>query len=157
MTFLIVAFCCHYFENGIKKESCMYDQYVLAASMSDLCYPLELLLFHNTPILKVFLFVGLGRWWQSIGGFSCNCLLLQKVLRRHEKFSFKCSRSFCEQCSFLCMILSYIENIKIPSFPFLWSQGKSFLFAHINNNVMDGSGTLCSQGVFPAANTHPVI
>lgn len=66
MTFLIVAFCCHYFENGIKKESCMYDQYVLAASMSDLCYPLELLLFHNAPILKVFLLLGLaggGRSW----------------------------------------------------------------------------------------------
>lgn len=75
MTFLIVALCCHYFENGIKQESCMYDQYVLAASMSGPCCLLELPLFHNIAILKVFFFVGLGRWWQSRGGFSCNCLL----------------------------------------------------------------------------------
>lgn len=42
MTFLIIALSCHYFENGIKQESCMYDQYFLAAGMPDQCYLLEL-------------------------------------------------------------------------------------------------------------------
>lgn len=27
----------------------------------------------------------------------------------------------------------------------------------MNNNVSDGSGTICIQGLFPAANAHPVV
>lgn len=63
MTFLIIALSCHYFENGIRQESCMYDQYFLAASMSDQCYLLELPLFHTIPILRVFFFCWV---WQVV-------------------------------------------------------------------------------------------
>lgn len=81
MTFLIVAFCYHYFENGIKQESCMYDQYVLAVSMSDLCYLLELLLFHNIPILS-FLFC----WaWQVVAEHGWLLMELPTFTKSIEK------------------------------------------------------------------------
>lgn len=70
-----------------------------------------------------------------------------------KRCALRCSRAFCECCSFLYIILSYIENNHTPSFPL----EKSFHFPQINNYVTDGSGTICSQGVFPAANKHPVV
>lgn len=88
-----------------------------------------------------------------MGGFSWNCLLLQKVLRRDENCSFTCSRFFCGHYSFLCIILSCIENNHISTLPL----EKGFHFAQVNNNGTDGSGTICSIScIFPAANTHPV-
>lgn len=35
ITFLIIILSFRYLENGIKQESCMYDQYFLAANVSD--------------------------------------------------------------------------------------------------------------------------
>jgi len=61
MTFLIIALSCHYFENEIRQESCIYDPYFLAARTLDQCYLVELPLLSNIPVLKVFFFVQFGR------------------------------------------------------------------------------------------------
>lgn len=110
MTFLIIALSCHYFENGIKQESCMYDQYFLAAGMPDQCYLLELplLIFQFS---KFSFFVGFDRWWQSTGDFSCNSILLKNVLRRDANCQVEYSRSFCECCSLQCIIISHVASI----------------------------------------------
>lgn len=93
---------------------------------------------------------GGGRAWVASHAAAC---FYKKVSRRDENGSFKCSRFFSECCSFRCIILSYIENNHVSPFPL----ERSFHFAQMNNNVSDGSGTICIQGLFPAANAHPVV
>lgn len=51
-----------------------------------------------------------------MGDFSCNTLLLKKILRRDANCQLKCSRSFCECCSFQCIIIFHVASIYLLEF-----------------------------------------
>lgn len=51
-----------------------------------------------------------------MGDFSCNSLLLKKILRRDANCQLKCSRSFCECCSVQCIIILHVASIYLLKF-----------------------------------------